>query len=161
MEDEVKDIDYSKLRGEVARLLKRAKHMVLATSANNQVTARTMSCASDDLTIYCQTDKSFTKCKQMAENPNVALCAGNMQIEGTASIQGHPLSDENKRFVTLFKKRHSGSFKMYSHLEDEVVIEIEPTKVTLWKYDMLKKRSYRDFLNIADQRAYRQFNASV
>ena len=111
---------------------------------------------SDGLTVYCQTDSSYTKYKQIAENPNVALCAGNVQLEGTASILGHPFADENKRFAELFKEKHLGSFNAYSHLENEVVIGIEPTRVVLWKYDV-NGASYRDFLELADGQAYRQF----
>jgi general stress protein 26 len=153
---EIQEIDYGELEKEVIRLLEKIKHAVLATCAGERVTARTMSCVSDGLTVYCQTESSYTKCKQIVENPNVALCAGNMQLEGAASILGHPFADANRRFAELFKEKHPGSFSAYSHLENEVVIGIEPKRVVLWKYDA-SGASYRDFLELADGRAYRQF----
>lgn len=157
----VEELDYAKLERDVMKLLEKAKLIVLATSADNQVTARTMSCVNDGLTIYCQTGGTSTKYGQITRNANVALCIGNMQIEGTASIIGHPFSEENERFVDLYKKRHARSFKLYSHLQDEVVIKIKPTKVTLWKYDLFRGgKSYRDFLSISDRRAYRQSTAT-
>jgi general stress protein 26 len=158
----IEELDYAKLEREVVKLLEKTKLMVLATCADDQVAARTMSCVSDGVTIYCQTGGSSTKCGQIAKNANVALCAGNMQIEGTASVMGHPLAEENGRFVELYKKKHARSFKLYAHLQDEVVIQVKPTKVTLWKYDVFKGgKSYRDFLNISDGRAYRQFTDTV
>jgi uncharacterized pyridoxamine 5'-phosphate oxidase family protein len=158
--ENIQEIDCGELEKEVVRLLKKTKHAVLATCAEERVTARTMSCVSDGLAIYCQTDSSYMKYKQIVENPNVALCAGNMQLEGTASILGHPLADENKRFAELFKEKHPGSFSTYSHLENEVVIGIEPKRVVLWKYDV-NGGSYRDFLELADGRAYRQFTSTT
>ena len=104
------------------------------------------------------TDKTFTKCRQIAKNPNVALCADNVQVEGTASILGHPFSEANGRFAELFKKKHPGSFKRYSHLEDEVVIEIRASRITLWRYDVLKGTSYRDTLSVADETTHREYN---
>lgn len=162
MENVIEELDYAKLEREVVKLLGKAKHMVLATCADDQVTARTMSCVNDGLTIYCQTGESSTKCRQIVSNSNVALCTGNMQIEGTASIIGHPLAEENEQFVELFKKKHPRSFRLYAHLQDETVLEIKLTKVTLWKYDVFQGgKSYRDFLSISDGRAYRQFAAMV
>ena len=148
-------LSYDHLRQEVVQQLGKAKHMVLATCAGNRVTARTMSCVADDLTVYCQTLDSYTKCRQIAQNPNVALCAGNLQIEGRATIEGHPLSAGNERFVELFKAAHRGSFERYSALEGEVVLRVEVTRATLWKYG-LSGGSYRDFLEVTERKARRE-----
>ncbi|TET49450.1 MAG: pyridoxamine 5'-phosphate oxidase family protein [Anaerolineales bacterium] len=155
MNGEAEALDYDDLQDEVVRKLRKAKHMVLATSASDRVTARTMSCVSDGLTVYCQTLESYTKCRQIAENPNVALCAGNLQIEGRASIEGHPLSEGNGWFAEVFKAKHPDSFRRYSGLAEEVVLRVEVTRATLWKYG-LAGESYRDFLEVADRRAHRE-----
>ncbi len=91
----------------------------------------------------------------MLQNPNVALCADNLQIEGIAGVRGHPLDDNDKEFIELFKKEHDGSFEKYSHLRDEVVIEVEPKLVTLWKYEGLNP--LRDFLYVSEGNASREY----
>jgi len=149
------EIDYETLRSEVIDLLDRHKTMVLATSASDRVTARSVSCVHKDLKIFFQTDKNFLKYKQMAHNPNVAFCAGNMQIEGTAKVKGHPLDKNNKEFRELFKKEHLGSFEKYSNMKDEVVIEVEPKLVTLWKYE--GPQPLRDFLYVLNRKAKREY----
>jgi len=156
--DAIKELDYAELEREVVKLLGKAKLMALATSADGQVTSRTMSCVADGLTVYCQTGGSSVKAEQIARNSNVALSAGNVQVEGTASIVGHPLAEGNERFIELYRKKHARSFKLYSHLEDEVLVVVKPTRVTLWKYGVLQGGiSFRDSLSIPDGRAYRQY----
>jgi general stress protein 26 len=155
MSGQTEELAFDGLCDDVVRTLSRAKHMVLATCAGGRVTARTMSTVSDGLTVYCQTLESYTKCRQIAENPSVALCAGNVQIEGRASIAGHPLSKTNRQFADLFRAAHPGSFERYSALAGEVVLRIEVTRATLWKYGP-DGESYRDFLEVTDRRAHRE-----
>jgi general stress protein 26 len=45
---------------------------------------RNVSCLFYNDKIYFKTDKDFRKTKQLYENPNVALCYGGIQVEGTA-----------------------------------------------------------------------------
>ena len=90
------DIDYAMLEQEIIRLLDDHKILILATSANDRVTARSMSCVNIGLNIYFQTDKRFIKFDQIKQNPQVALCAGNVQIEGMAKIGNHSLDSSNK-----------------------------------------------------------------
>lgn len=149
------NIDFEKLKGEVMGLLRNKDIMVLATSSSDRVTARSVSYIVLNSSIYLQTDKTFLKCKQIIINPNVALCIDNIQIEGSAKIKGHPFDEENRAFVEEFRKVHNGSFNAYSHMENEVVIEIEPISITLWKYE--EGKPLRDFLDLRDKRAYREY----
>jgi uncharacterized pyridoxamine 5'-phosphate oxidase family protein len=112
-----------------------AKKMVLATSENNKVTARNMSCIIVDGVIFFQTDKTFLKYEQISANPFVALCVDNIQIEGIAQSVGHPLNSENGTFAALFQQNYKSSFDTYSHLKNEVVITVQPQKITLWEYE--------------------------
>ena len=126
-----------------------AKIMVLATSQDNRVTARMMSCIIADGMIYFQTDRKFDKYKQIAANPRVALCIDNIQIEGVASVQGHTLDPQNKFFATAYECNYKGSFDAYSSLPDTSLIQVAPTKITLWEYD--GKEPYRTFFGIGNQ----------
>jgi len=148
------EVDFDSIQEEILNLLGENKIMVLATSCENRVTARNMSCVIIDKKIYFQRDKTFLKYQQILKNSNVALCVDNIQIEGTAKIKKHPFDEENKDFIGLFKKNYKGSFDNYSHMDNEVVVEIEPKYITLWKYK--NGQPFRDFLDVTAKQAYRQ-----
>ena len=149
------EISYEALKKEVIDFLEKHKILVLATSANDRVTARAMSCVNIGLNVYFQTNTRFLKFKQLEQNPHVALCAGNVQIEGVANIRKQSLDPSNKEFIELYKQHHLGSFKLYSHLKHNVVIEVEPTLITLWKYG--DNKPYREFLYVQENRAEREY----
>lgn len=149
------EINYNLLEKEIFDLLGDKKIMVLATCSENRVTARNMSCLILNRKIYFQTDKTFLKYNQILKNPNVALCIDNIQIEGIAKIKKHPFNEENKEFTEMYKKHYKGSYDLYSHMNNEVVIEVEPTLITLWKYE--NGRPFRDFLDIVKKKAYREY----
>lgn len=148
------EINFNLLENEVFGLLSDKKIMVLATSYEDRVTARSMSCIIINKRIYFQTDKTFLKYRQMAKNHNVALCVDNIQIEGIAKIKHHPFAEENKEFIDVFKEKYKGSYENYSHMNNEVAVEIEPTFITLWKYE--NTEPFRDFLDIKKNKAYRE-----
>ena len=150
------EIDYDNLKEEVIQFLNTHKTLVLATSANDRVTARSMSCVHNGLTIYFQTDTKFIKFKQIKQNSHVVLCAGNVQIEGVAKIRKQSLDPSNHEFIELYKYHHPRSFQTYSHLKHNVVIEVEPRFITFWKYDHDHK-PYREFLDIQEQKVEREY----
>jgi len=141
--------DFHNKLAELFQKLGNAKKMVLATSQDNKVTARMMSCIIYNDMIYFQTDKKFIKYKQITANPMVALCIDNIQIEGVASFQGHPLETQNKFFAKAYESNFKGSFDSYSALADEVLIEIKPLKITLWEYE--GKEPYRLIFDLENQ----------
>ncbi|HYH02029.1 MAG TPA: pyridoxamine 5'-phosphate oxidase family protein [Bacillota bacterium] len=149
------EIEYSLIKAEVVELLNQNKKWVLATAANNRVTARTMSIVNDGLKIYFQTDQDFIKFQQIRVNPNVALCFSNVQLEGMATIQGHPFNPANEWFIHEYQKHHPSAFKRYAHLQSEVVIEVIPNFITLWKY--IDSLPCRDFLWVSEHRARREY----
>lgn len=147
------ELDFKALENEVMGMLDKRKIIVLATCSDNIVTARSMSYVMVNNKICFQTSTAFKKYEQIANNPNVALCTDNIQIEGIAAIKNNPY--EKKEFLELFKKVHRGSFDKYSHMQSEVVIEVEPTFVTLWKYE--DGNPLRDFLDRRNRKAYRKY----
>jgi hypothetical protein len=151
-------LNFSEMETEVRDWMERTRTMVLSTCAavdgDRQVTSRSMSTIHRDGKVYFQTG-STAKYAQMQKNPLVALCAGNVQLEGTARECGHPLTAEDGFFAEKYSRLHSGSFKTYSHLADNRVIEITPSRVTFWKYsdDGLP---YRDFVDFTTRTACRE-----
>jgi uncharacterized pyridoxamine 5'-phosphate oxidase family protein len=146
------ELDYGTLEREVFNSLEEGRIMVVATSYDNKVTARSMSCLIYNKRIYFQTSKAFSKFEQMYHNPNVAMCVNNMQLEGMIHMKGHPM--EEAEFAEKYKEQYLGSYNAYSHMKEAVVIEVEPTFVTLWKYG--DGQAFRDFLDIGKKRAYRE-----
>ncbi len=125
--------------------------MTLSTCSANRVTSRSMSMVVTDGRFYCQTDQTYLKYRQISENPNVAVCHKNFSIEGTCKCIGKPL--ENDFFIDPFKKYFYGSYKAYSDLQNEVLLEIVPTLIYSWNYKLTKPyMEYFDFVNLIYRR---------
>ncbi len=147
------DLNYNVIKEEVFNQLGNSKVMVLATSFEDRVTARNMSCVIMNYKIYFQTDIEFLKAQQMIKNQNVALCVDNIQMEGIAKIIGN--SGTAPEFCEVYQRYFRTSYDTYTHLRNEVIIEVEPTIITLWKYADGHK-PYRDFLDCMHNKAYRE-----
>ena len=106
--------------------------MVLSTSLHDKVTSRMMSVVQANGRFYFQTDKTFRKYDQLVHNKHVALCSGNIQIEGRCRELGHPR--EHPDFAALYQARFPGPFKRYSSLENTRVFEVTPFYVERWIY---------------------------
>ncbi len=132
--------------------------MVLATAEGGLVTARSMSCIIFDQKFYFQTDITMTKAKQMAANPNVALCHSNYQIEGGCRETGHPLDEANRRFLALYRKHYEGSYRKYSLLENERVYEISPVRIAVWDYE--DGTPFQDFYDFTGRTYRREYYGS-
>lgn len=109
------------------------KNMVLSTCSDDVVSSRMMSVIVIDGCFYFQTDKNFRKCSQIFKNPNVALCADNISVEGKCSEVGTPF--ENKEFIRLFEQHYNWSFNKYSALINERLFKVEPVYVQKWIYE--------------------------
>ena len=122
--------------------------MTLSTCAESRVTSRSMSVIVYGGKFYCQTDETFLKYKQIEVNPNVALCFKNYSIEGKCRVIGSPVDDNNKFFAELYKKHFYMSFKAYSSLPTEKLLEITPALIYSWNYKLTKPyMQYYDFEN--------------
>ena len=89
------------------------KIMALATSVNDHVTVRNVSCLFYDNKIYFKTDKNFRKTKQLFENPQVALCWSGIQVEGLAENKGLVADEPGKRFEKGYKEFLWNSYNAY------------------------------------------------
>ena len=108
------------------------KIMALASSVNDYVMVRNVSCLFYDGKVYFKTDKNFRKTQQLLQNPHVALCWSGVQIEGLAANKGLVVDEPDRRFETLYKKYLWGSYNKYSHEGDEIIIEVTPKYVEVW-----------------------------
>lgn len=107
--------------------------MVLSTCAEGRVTSRSMSMVIIDGKFFCQTNKDYLKCKQISDNPNVALCFGKYSIEGKCEILGHPQAESE--FLDSLNKAYPDAVKRWSALGYERVLEIKPSLIRSWIYE--------------------------
>ena len=108
------------------------KIMALATSVNDHVTVRNVSCLFYDNKIYFKTDKNFRKTKQLFENPQVALCWSGIHVEGLAENKGLVADEAGKRFEKGYKEFLWNSYNAYSHVDTEILIQVTPKHVEVW-----------------------------
>lgn len=111
------------------------KIMALASSVNDHVTVRNVSCLFYDKKIYFKTDINFRKTKQLLVNPNVALCFWGIQVEGRATSLGSITNADGKRFMSLYETFLQDSYNKYSHTDTEILIEVTPRFVEIWDTD--------------------------
>ena len=109
-----------------------SKIMALASSVNDYVMVRNVSCLFYDNRVWFKTDKNFRKTQQLFANPHVALCWSGVQIEGLAENKGLVVDEPGRRFETLYKKHLWGSYNKYSHEDTEIIIEVTPKFVEIW-----------------------------
>lgn len=131
-------------------MLGNSKIMALATSKNDHVFVRNVSCVFYDNKIYFKTDKNFRKTKQLLENPQVAICWDSIQVEGIAVNKGLVVEEEGRRFEQAYRKYLWGSYNAYSHEDSEILIEITPKFVEIWDQDS-NKRGFQTFLDFDKQ----------
>lgn len=142
---------------------------VLATSTGDHVTARKMRFIADGLTLYCYTIRNNRKHKQILENPNVAVVVGYIQVEGVASIEGHPLEEKNAHFIRVFQETQPEFYERYKKNFknpelDAVLIKVVPRRIALLKYPDAaagREESSLDILNVAKRKAYSMFDPNT
>ena len=109
-----------------------SKIMALASSVNDYVMVRNVSCLFYDNKVWFKTDKNFRKTQQLFANPHVALCWSGVQIEGLAANRGLVVEEPGRRFEALYQEHLWGSYNKYSHEDTEIIIEVTPKFVEIW-----------------------------
>ena len=126
-------MDYKQMLQTVFDDLGEGKKMVLATCANDEVSARTMSIIIHQGKFYFQTGVTMSKVADIAVNNKVALCAKGTSIMGVCREIGRPGDAENAWFLEKFSTYFTSAALKYSHLEYERIYEVVPTKIKIWK----------------------------
>lgn len=127
-----KDITYEKAVNRMFEMLGNSQIMALASSKNDYVMVRNVSCLFYDEKIWFKTDKNFRKTKQLLENPQVAMCWSGVQVEGIAENKGLVAEEPELRFAEGYKKYLWQSYNKYSHEDTEILIEVSPKYVEIW-----------------------------
>ena len=127
-----KNLTYEQAVGLLFEKLGVSKIMALASSVNDYVMVRNVSCLFYDNKVWFKTDKNFRKTQQLFANPNVALCWSGIQVEGVAANRGLVVDEPDRRFEKLYEKHLWGSYNRYSHEDTEIIIEVTPKFVEIW-----------------------------
>lgn len=143
-------LDYNVLTDEITKRLQSEEGLILATCANNKVTARMMCHINDGLTILFATSLKSQKVEQIQQNPNVALAIGNLKIEAVAELFGNP--NGHPLFVAEYPKKFPQLGDLYESTPDDVLIIARPTKIALFKYI---DGPCEDVLEVEEKKAYR------
>ncbi len=161
------ELSYEDSKRKVIEEIQKHSKMYLATSQGDTVTVRRMGPIPDGLTICFLTDVDSRKYKHMMKNPNVAIAAGDyLQIEGTVSLKGHPLDDENSGFIQVFKENRPEMYERSNRpgrmlqRSGSRLIEISPQRIalTVWTPNYDQEPGFRPYtliVNTVTEKAYR------
>ena len=122
------------------------KIMALASSVNDYVMVRNVSCIFYNDRIYFKTDKHFRKTQQLFRNPRVAMCFNGVQVEGIAENKGLVIEEEGRVFEKKYKEYLWQSYNAYSHEDSEILIEVTPKFVEIWDEDE-QRNAYQLFID--------------
>jgi len=154
-EEQRKELDYKKKKEEIIRFLESKDNeiMVLATSHNDRVIARNVLIASNGLDLYFFTWGHSRKCIQIKENPRVALCKDDVQIEGVAEILGGLLDEKNKEYANVLRNKFPDSVKKWEHRPGMVIVRVRPTLIAT-AGGAIDDQIYLDYLDLENETAY-------
>ena len=139
--------EYNKALNRLFERIGESSKMVLATSVDQIVSARTVSVLVFNGNFYFQTDRFMEKAKEIVANPNVALCFNEVEIKGLCHDIGNPNRNENKFFIERYKECFPSAYAKYTHLSNETIFEVKPILAKIWRYvDGYQRIEYIDFL---------------
>ncbi|MBP3400042.1 MAG: pyridoxamine 5'-phosphate oxidase family protein [Erysipelotrichaceae bacterium] len=122
------------------------KIMALASSVDDYPMIRNVSCIFYHDRIYFKTDKNFRKTQQMLQNNKVAMCFHGVSLEGIAKNTGLVIDEPGRIFEKKYQEYLWQSYNAYSHVDTEILIEVEPKFVEIWDDDE-NKNAYQIFIN--------------
>jgi len=154
-EEPIRELDYKKKKEDIIKFLESKDNavMVLATSHNDRVNARNVLIASKGLDLYFFTWRHSRKCKQISENPRIALCKDDVQIEGLAEILGALLEEKNKEYADILRNKFPDSVKRWENRPGIVIIRIRPTLIAT-AGETIDDHIYLDYLDLENETAY-------
>ncbi|WMJ87436.1 pyridoxamine 5'-phosphate oxidase family protein [Anaerocolumna sp. MB42-C2] len=147
----MEELNFIALSNEIEEILKSQENIVLATCANNHVTARIINHINDGLTILFSTSRNSEKVEQIEQNPYVALAIGNLKIEAVAELFGHPKG--HSLFLKEYPKKFPYLGEIYPENPNDLLIIAHPVKISLFKF---MGKPCEDVLEMKNKRAYRR-----
>lgn len=151
------ELDFNEFKTQIINTFNENRHIVLATSANNRVSNRTVSFANDDLVIYIISWDHNLKINQIKENPHVALCLNNIQIEGRAELIKRPIDDKSNEIQNIYRKKFSERYvNTFFKIPELITIKIVPTRIV--KFENLHNRFFLQHMNFKNESVHQMRN---
>jgi general stress protein 26 len=156
------ELSYEELKQGMIKEIQKHELVFLATSERELVTNRMVRLVSNGLSFFFLTNVNSRKYKQIMANQNVAIAVGGLQIEGMASLKGHPQDEENTEFIKAFRESRPEAYEMSlkkGNLQGPVIrlFEIVPRRIALYtsRPSASEPGAYTDILNTVREEAYR------
>lgn len=117
--------------------IEKEETMILATSAGDRVTMRTISPVFYQDAILVFTSMESVKYKQLRKNPECCIAAGGCFLEAEAQFCGHTMLDENKSLRAAYDKKFKGAFDENIEFggRDAEFILLKPVLIKGWKFE--------------------------
>lgn len=119
----------------------------LATCFDSRPYVRSVSCIFQNGKIYFQSDRTMQKAIHINANPFVSICFQHIQVQGICTELESPLHPCNEPFLQLFTEHFPRAAQRYSHMDDERVYQITPTRIETWRY--IDGMPYQETFDIA------------
>jgi len=145
-------LDFRKLMEEKTRFLEGHHTIVLATSYDGKVSARTVTYATEGLDFYFMLWNHHEKILQIKDNSNVALARHNISIKGGAKILGKPLDNKSMKGAEVTKKKHPKEFETFSRIPGMIMVKVTPTYIKSWV--RVDNKFFIEHLDLSNKAAY-------
>jgi general stress protein 26 len=147
-----KELDFDEIRNKKIEFLESHHTIIIATSHDDKVTARTVTYATEGLDFYFMSWNHHEKILQIKENSNVALARDNISIKGVAEILGKPLDEKSKKGAEVTKKKHPKEFEIFCRIPGIIMVKVTPTYIKSWV--RIDNRFFIEHLDLENKVAY-------
>ncbi len=139
------------LESRIIAILESQRMCFLATANHSFVDNAMVAYYSEGLEIFFGSFSDTLKCRNIAENPQVAIGVGKLQIHGIAQLipaESPEYRQYVSKYLTLFP-----NYQFYFELQNNELYRIKP--LVVWLYDSSKGTMHREKL-VLDQDYYRR-----
>jgi len=134
----------SDIKDKVLKILAGNRMCYIATTGNNFVDNAMVAYYAEGFELFFGSFSDTLKCKNIHNNPYIAVCIDNLQIHGKAEMIEHNCKDYDnvvKKYLNKFPQ-----YKFYFELENNELYRIKP--LVIWLYDSSKGTMHRDMIVI-------------
>lgn len=122
---------------ELCEAAKQSQTMILATTANDSVTMRTVSPVLYQEKILIFTSPKSRKYQQLQANPHCAFMINDIFVEATTQFLGATLAKENQAYQKAYLQKFNDAFDekaAFNGCQAEFVL-FTPQKITSWSFN--------------------------
>ncbi len=137
------------LESRISAILESQRMCYLATANHSFVDNAMIAFYPEGFELFFGSFSDTLKCRNIVENPQVAICVGQLQIHGIAHLIAAE-SPEYHQYVSKYLTRFP-NYRFYFELQNNEFYRINP--LVIWLYDSSKGTMHREKL-VLDQDYY-------